>query len=902
MVADQRRKRMNATSIFCTSREQYKAKQKNHRLPQHDLNLRFHISLEWDDGRKRVVAKRDQIGIGWRDLSPFIPSIPHHDNTLADVFTISPEIFRLENLSEVLSFEVWQNHLSENERNLLAQYLPRGVEARQVVQSLLSGDNFHFGNPFLKWQIRGGQLCSGDLHPDAVIQHEKLFKSNKRAYYSELQSYHTDIIRNLQRWKEQWEMCEDPETEILQMMWRSKNGRNVQASSPANEHTYFNQQDNLAATSDSSGAADERACSSDNQNSMKGRLQPKRINDRGLGKSKYESASMVADVKVVQKPQKEEKLLKHNSYGDGAKYMSYFKISKKQHQLVKSLKQSGSSILSKSLNCVLGNLNSFHVQPYEVFEKEERMKLHEHWLQLTNKEIPEAFSNWKSKHLQRRKLIESLGEELKQNLNDGMKYEFFDMAFSLVAQNDGKESSDEVLVDLKDNDAIDHQLTIEDDDSSDPASEQNEGIDNETNPEASDDSVPAFAQNGVIDQEATMEDNEDSVHDVAQDLHLPQIPLLNGSHEFNPINLGSETNHPMSEPDGVAPNASEYLGNINSTETAVCQEVPLLSPGDAWPAVRMADAYYDHTALNNEYASSGDLSLRQSKIVEERPAQLLDLESNVREENVEKDLFDRQRSNESFFGSYPMQDQNELLQHLYRGQGMPPYAHKQKQMGLEFHPANNVLMESVQFPAHIREQLQPMLPLDLGQKRQNELFINQNVQDNIFPDRDGYLIPRQGQFPTVNMQDWSVDPIHLSAPVHPYLNGDLISQNWFSGNQQIRGGWSPLGGSGVPIPSSGARSNVDGSLFSVLSQCKELQSATSMGSDLVGTSRSFGDADASVSRGNNVMPQVGQSLNYFGGHETTALKPDNMVWMNVSNQSSALQDSMGKPLLRPWNQ
>lgn len=33
------------------------------------------------------------------------------------------------------------------------QFLPRGSEAQQVVQALLSGDYFHFGNPFLKWQV-----------------------------------------------------------------------------------------------------------------------------------------------------------------------------------------------------------------------------------------------------------------------------------------------------------------------------------------------------------------------------------------------------------------------------------------------------------------------------------------------------------------------------------------------------------------------------------------------------------------------------------------------------------------------------------------------------------------------------------------------------------------------------
>jgi hypothetical protein len=57
-----------------------------------------------------------------------------------------------------------------------------------------------------------------------------------------------------------------------------------------------------------------------------------------------------------------------------------FQISKKQHDLVKNMKQSGKSIQSRSLNRVLGNLDSFHVQPYEVFVEEEQKKLHQHWL------------------------------------------------------------------------------------------------------------------------------------------------------------------------------------------------------------------------------------------------------------------------------------------------------------------------------------------------------------------------------------------------------------------------------------------------------------------------------------------------------------------------------------------
>lgn len=61
-------------------------------------------------------------------------------------------------------------------------------------------------------------------------------------------------------------------------------------------------------------------------------------------------------------------------------FLYAFQISKKQHELVVNMKQTGKSIQSRSLNRVLGNLDDFHVQSYEVFIKEEQKKLHEHWL------------------------------------------------------------------------------------------------------------------------------------------------------------------------------------------------------------------------------------------------------------------------------------------------------------------------------------------------------------------------------------------------------------------------------------------------------------------------------------------------------------------------------------------
>lgn len=72
---------------------------------------------------------------------------------------ISPSKLRLHAFMRSL-LQVWQSNLSENEREYLMQFLPKGSDAEEVVQTLLAGDNFHFGNPFVKWQVF---LCNAAL-------------------------------------------------------------------------------------------------------------------------------------------------------------------------------------------------------------------------------------------------------------------------------------------------------------------------------------------------------------------------------------------------------------------------------------------------------------------------------------------------------------------------------------------------------------------------------------------------------------------------------------------------------------------------------------------------------------------------------------------------------------------
>ncbi|XP_074368128.1 uncharacterized protein LOC141708410 isoform X1 [Apium graveolens] len=108
------------------------------------------IILIWDDSRKSVVAKKEQDGIAQRHVSPYIDVVPSCHNILDDVVNVPQETFDLENLTDVLLYEVWKTHLSEKERNLLTQFLPKGTKAQHVFQELLEGDNFQFGNPLMR--------------------------------------------------------------------------------------------------------------------------------------------------------------------------------------------------------------------------------------------------------------------------------------------------------------------------------------------------------------------------------------------------------------------------------------------------------------------------------------------------------------------------------------------------------------------------------------------------------------------------------------------------------------------------------------------------------------------------------------------------------------------------------
>ncbi|CAL0321592.1 unnamed protein product [Lupinus luteus] len=989
MAADQRRKRLNgATIIGYGHREQNRNKRKNLGSAQNDLSMKSHIAIEWDANQKRVVSKPEQIGISWRHMKPFVNFVSEDHNVLADVFTIPEEIFDLDNLTEVLSYEVWKTHLSENEKSLLMHFLPSAFEPHQSVEELLSGNKFHFGNPFLKW---GASLCLGDLHPDVIIDREQHLKSEKRAYYSQLHNYHKGMIGFLTRLKKRWQSSKYPEKEIAHKMWRSRNDVEKIMPSSVNGSRLYDHDGNLTLTSGScSWDAEDRACSSDNQISSlrKDDKLQRRVLEKGLVKGKSTNLIYSSDdiLNVGERPNKGDKLPKHNIHSsEGDKYMSCIKISKQQHELVKNMKQLGKSIQSRSLNRVLGNLDNIHVQPYEVFVKEEQKKLHEHWLKLVNKDLPVAYANWTQRQIQRHEVRNSLVAEMKEKSNPLLEEEDnVDSGSDLRDQDEDNMSSGS---DLQDQDNVNSRSKLQDqteDNMSSGNELQDKDDDNMSSgndfPDQEEDNVSSGGElqdednvnsgsklqdqdednmssgNELPDQvgdtglnvQFSSKDDEDSIGRSSKN-QSPHNSHL-GDALFIPVSMGSEKNIVSSKQADASPNKVEYSRNMNNEDVSINEGsthnsylrdeslnpvtvsmvpeknivssrntnthdvsinegAPFASSIDVWQEFEMPHSSYD-SAVTHEYIVSG-LSLGNPQVNEEQRTNLIDLQADLYHQETGKVLSHRQLG-DGTFNSCQSQDQN-LVQSLFKGEGMLSYHPEQKGDNLNFKPSNNVMMGDGQFSSHFKEPLQRSLALDQGQRRASEVYLPVNMSDNnIYSDRGRYLISRQDPLitrqhplPAANVTDWSANTARIAAPPQSHLNnGNFIGHHWFPADH-VRGGWNVSDGSSASCQSLGTQPSTDQSLFSVVSHSSQLGLGSPYDSvrntDQFLAPRTHGELDAA--RPNAVVPQASHAPGYFSEHEATGGRvPSDMAQTSSLHQNSALHDQIGPSYMRSWNQ
>ncbi|KAG2334145.1 hypothetical protein Bca52824_005325 [Brassica carinata] len=809
MAADQRRKRMSSANVISfSSKEHYRAKRKK---LDGALRLRDHISLEWDGNRSRVVSKREQVGLSLRHLREFVDFVPPRRSLLAQVCHVPHETFQLDNLSEVLSTEVWRSCVSDGERNYLKQFLPEGIDVEEVVDQLLDGENFHFGNPFLDW---GTTVCSGKTHPDQIVSQEECLRAAKRRYYADLEKYHNDIIDSLQMLKEKWESCKDPEKDAVKMWGRSSEG---------NAHVNGRCHDLAAASESSSRDADDKPCNSDRS----GEAQEYCYRERKISKSLDCSRECC---KRGSESWKKDKLPKHSiQQTDGAKYMSYLKISKKHHQIVTSMKQSGKSIQLRALNRILGNINNLDVQPYGVFVEEEQKKLNTHWLQLV-KDLPAAYAIWKKLQSQKRDVINSVERELKDKLNPLMEDKQLHSAESLNPNQSGDLAPDD-----------------EDSGSFGQVNAKNHSLSEDSSSDV--DQIPGSGRCVQVGTYPSQVSSPDCDNGNPADTEENNILL--------PADL--EDTIP------VGKNCVPEVENASSHG----EELQFLSGGDVWqPVGGIRQSYIGHQAY--------------TPVVDCQLYTILKPKAN------------------NSFGSFPNNNQNELLQSLFKGQGVASRTTTE-----QLHSLLNV---------PLNEEHKQIMNIGFQQEGSSNLMersqFHGSVSENVYCDGRGLLMQRP---------DWNTSVAQMGVTTQqPLLNtGPLLNQNWqFKSMCTNTNGVSNhtgtterdlnllRGASTNAEPIIHREMSSDQSLFSVFSQCSQLR-------------RSSSPFEPESSSGNYEMlmgggtTQVGSSLvqpthnplDYLSSSNPVAsLMPEDVTWMNnQSRQNSGLHDPLGKFYPRSWN-
>ncbi|XP_059315167.1 uncharacterized protein LOC132065681 [Lycium ferocissimum] len=116
------------------------------------------------------------------------------------------ELYDLSGLGDVLSLDVWNELLSEEERFNLVQYLPDMDQETfmRTLKDLLAGTNMHFGSPLDKlFNLLKGGLCE----PRVALYRQGLIFFQKRQHYHRLRNHQNAIVSNLCQIRDAWLSC-----------------------------------------------------------------------------------------------------------------------------------------------------------------------------------------------------------------------------------------------------------------------------------------------------------------------------------------------------------------------------------------------------------------------------------------------------------------------------------------------------------------------------------------------------------------------------------------------------------------------------------------------------------------------------------------------------------------------
>ncbi|GFY99217.1 hypothetical protein Acr_13g0006180 [Actinidia rufa] len=116
------------------------------------------------------------------------------------------ELYDLPGLGDVLSMDVWNDCLTEEDRFSLTKYLPDMDQEMFMwtLKEIFTGCNLHFGSPITKlFDMLKGGLCE----PRVALYRQGLISFQKRQHYHLLQKHQNSMVSNLYQVRDAWLNC-----------------------------------------------------------------------------------------------------------------------------------------------------------------------------------------------------------------------------------------------------------------------------------------------------------------------------------------------------------------------------------------------------------------------------------------------------------------------------------------------------------------------------------------------------------------------------------------------------------------------------------------------------------------------------------------------------------------------
>nr|GEV50720.1 NF-kappa-B-activating protein, putative isoform 1 [Tanacetum cinerariifolium] len=116
------------------------------------------------------------------------------------------ELYDLSGLDDILSMDVWNDVLTEDERLSLTKYLPDMDQEHfmRTMKELFTGSNFHFGVPVNKlFEMLKGGLCE----PRVSLYRQGLGFFQKHKHYHVIRKHQNTMVNNLVQIRDAWSKC-----------------------------------------------------------------------------------------------------------------------------------------------------------------------------------------------------------------------------------------------------------------------------------------------------------------------------------------------------------------------------------------------------------------------------------------------------------------------------------------------------------------------------------------------------------------------------------------------------------------------------------------------------------------------------------------------------------------------